>query len=154
MVPNITALLSYKNYPKINISSIKFNDGILAWGANENSKKRFKSNEILWTIQCNQNYSKKIVNLFKNDKNKYIKEIVTRFDNLISFNRKDLIFKNIHGWRYAYSFQNKKLSSLWFSRKNLGICADWISGPKAENAWLNANILFKQIKKNPPKRRV
>jgi len=154
MVPNITVILSYKNKSKLSINSIKFNDDKLAWAANENSKERFKSNEILWTLQCTEKYSKKIIDLFKNNKNYYIKEIIKEFDNLIGFKGKNLTFKNIHGWRYAYSYSNKKLESFWTNKFNLGICADWMTGPKAENAWLNAYSLFKRIKKNPPKRRV
>jgi len=155
MVPNITVMLSYKNKSKLSINSIKFNDDKkLAWAANENSKERFKSNEILWTLQCTEKYSKKIIDLFKNNKNYYLKEIAKEFENLIGFKVKDLIFKNIHGWRYAYNLQSKNLNQYWIGKYNLGICADWMTGPKAENAWLNANTLFKQIKKNPPKKRV
>ena len=154
MVPNITVMLSYKNKSKLGINSIRFNNDKLAWAANENSKERFKSNEILWTVQCTEKYSKKIIDLVKNNKNYYIKEIVKEFENLLGFKGKDLTFKNIHGWRYAYGYSNKKLESFWINKFNLGICADWMTGPKAENAWLNANKLIKQIKKNPPNRRV
>ena len=47
MQPNITVkfmMIAFKNQKNLPISSIKFNDNILAWAANENSKKRFKSN--------------------------------------------------------------------------------------------------------------
>ena len=152
MVPNITVMLSYKNEPKLSINSIKFNDNKLAWAANENSKKRFKSNEILWTLQCTKKYSQNIIDLFKNNKNFYINEITKQFESLTGFKRKDLIFKNIHGWRYAYSLLNTKINSLWSRKTSLGVCADWISGPRVENAWLNTYTLFKQIKKNPPKK--
>ena len=99
-----------------------------------------------------KNTQKKIIDLFKNNKNYYLKEITKEFENLIGFKVKDLIFKNIHGWRYAYNFQNKNLNCFWSNKKNLGICADWMAGPKAENAWLSANYLYKKIKKNPPKK--
>ena len=154
MIPIITIMLAYKNNLNIDISSIKFNDNMLAWAANENSKQRFRSNKLLWTIQCTQKYSKKIISLFKDSKNFYINEITKQFENLIGFKSKNLIFKNIHGWRYAYNYTNNKLSSYWSNKKKFGICADWMSGPKAENAYLNASTLFKQIKKNPPKKRV
>jgi renalase len=147
MVPNITVMLSYKNKSKLSINSIKFNDEMLAWAANENSKERFKSNEILWTLQCTEEYSKKIIDLFKNNKNYYIKEIIKEFENLIGFKVKDLTFKDIHGWRYAYNLQSKNLNSSWIGKYNLGICADWMTGPKAENAWINSCSLFKKIKK-------
>jgi len=154
MVPNITVMLSYKNKSKLSLSSIKFNNDKLAWAANENSKERYKSNEMLWTLQCTEKYSKKIIDLFKNNKNYYLKEIANEFENLTNFKSKYLTFKNIHGWRYAYSFENKILNSYWNNKIYLGICADWMSGYKAENAWISANNLFQKIKKNPPKRRV
>ena len=154
MVPNITVMLSYKNKSKLSLSSIKFNNDKLAWAANENSKERFKSNEMLWTLQCTEKYSKKIIDLFKDNKNYYLKEIIKEFENLIGLKVKDLIYKNIHGWRYAYNLKSQNLNSSWISKYNLAICADWMRGPKAENAWLSANDLYKKIKKNPPKRRV
>ena len=89
--------------------------------------------------------------MFKDNKNYYLKEITKEFENLTGFERKNLCFKNIHGWKYAYSFIKTKYNFFWSNKINLGVCADWMGGPKAENAWLNANILFKQIKKNPPK---
>jgi len=45
--------------------------------------------------------------LFKNNKNYYLKEIAKEFENLIGFKVKDLIFKNIHGWRYAFISKKK-----------------------------------------------
>jgi renalase len=142
-------MLSYKNKSKLSINSIKFNNDKLAWAANENSKERFKSNEILWTLQCTEKYSKKIIDLVKNNKNYYLKEIAKEFENLIGFKAKDLIFKNIHGWRYAYLTREKKLKNIWIKKISLGICADWMIGSKAEDAWLSANSLFKKTKKNP-----
>ena len=46
MQPNITVMVAFKNQKNLPISSIKFDDETLAWAANENSKKRFKSNLI------------------------------------------------------------------------------------------------------------
>ena len=152
MVPNITLLLSYKNHSKININSIKFNHDMLAWATNENSKERFETNEVLWTLQCTEKYSKKIIDLYKKNKNKYIKELTKNFKILTGFKSKDLVFKNIHGWKYAYGFPHKSLNSFWLSKKKIGICADWLNGSKAEDAWTNARDLYFKIKKNPPKK--
>ena len=70
MKPNITVMVVYKNYKKIPISTIKFNDSIIAWASNENSKDRFKSSENLWTIQCTEQFSKKNINFIKKNKKK------------------------------------------------------------------------------------
>ena len=59
MVPNITVIAAYESTKQVPISSIKFNDKIISWASNENTKKRFKSKKTLWTIQCTDQYSKK-----------------------------------------------------------------------------------------------
>jgi renalase len=153
MTPNITAMVVYENYEKLPINSIKFKDEIISWAAQENTKDRFKANQIVWTIQCTDIFSKKIINLLKNKKKKYESIIFNRFEKLLGYKTKNIVFKNLHGWRYAYNKLNTNLDTLWSDRDNLGVCADWFNGPYAECAWLSANSLYKKIKKNPPKNR-
>ena len=153
MLPNITVIAAYKNSKYIPVSSIKFNDKIIAWAANENTKNRFKSNQNLWTIQCTEKYSKTIINLFKKNKNKYQSFILKKFEELTGFKTRDLLFKNVHGWKYAYSKKNTGIGCHWSNKKKLAVCGDWLNGSKAEDAWLSATLLYKEIKKNPPKSR-
>jgi len=153
MVPNITVMAAYKSYKKIPVSSIKFNDEIVSWACSENSKNRFKSNQSLWTIQCTEKFSQKFINLLKENKKKYQSIILKKFQKLTGYQVKKIIFQNIHGWKYAYSKKNSKIDSLLLKKINLGVCADWLNGPKAEDSWLSANSLYKRIKKNPPKYR-
>ena len=151
MSPNITVMAAYKSYKKLPISSIKFNDDIIAWAAQENSKDRFKNNQVLWTIQCKEKFSKKIINSFKKNKNKHQLEILKRFESLLGFQTKNIVFKNIHGWKYAYNKSNTNLEFFWIRKDKFGVCADWFNGPRAEDAWLSAHYLYKRIKKNPLK---
>ena len=151
MLPNITVMAVYKGYKKIPISSIKFNDKIISWACQENSKNRFKSNECLWTFQCSEIFSQKFINSFKENKKKYQSIVLKQFEKLSGYQVKKVVFQNIHGWKYAYCMKNSKIESLWLKKINLGICADWFNGPKAEDSWLSANSLYKQIKKNPLK---
>ena len=65
MQPNITVMIAFKNQKNPPISSIKFDDETLAWAANENSKKRFKSNFNLWTLQASLKWSKKKLTIIK-----------------------------------------------------------------------------------------
>ena len=151
MVPNITVIATYEGSKQVPISSIKFNNKIISWASHENSKNRFKSKKTLWTIQCTEQYSKKIINLFKNNKKKYQILILKKFEELTGYKVKNVSFQNIHGWKYAYSNSSTKASSAWLNKSQLGICGDWISGARVENAWLSANSLYKQIKKTSPK---
>ena len=145
MQPNITIMLALKNQKTFPISSIKFDDDILAWAANENSKKRFKSNINLWTLQATLKWSKKTINKYKNDKS-IISQLITRFIKLTGFEKNKIIFKKIHGWKYSYNYEKTPYLSIWNKKINLGVCGDWLNGPKVENAWLSANDLAKKIK--------
>ena len=145
MQPNITVMLALKNQKNLPISSIKFNDDILAWAANENSKKRFKSNINLWTLQATLKWSKKTINKYKNDKS-IMNKLITRFIKLTGFEKNKIIFKKIHGWKYSYNYEKTPYLSIWNKKINLGVCGDWFNGPKVENAWLSANDLARKIK--------
>jgi renalase len=145
MQPNITAMIALKNKKNLPISSIKFDDDILAWAANENSKKRFKSNINLWTLQATLKWSKKTINKYKIDKS-IMSQLVTRFIKLTGFKKNKIIFKKIHGWKYSYNYEKTPYLSIWNKKINLGICGDWLNGPKVENAWLSANDLARKIK--------
>jgi renalase len=145
MQPNITAMIAFKNIKDLSISSIKFDDDILAWAANENSKKRFKSNLNLWTLQASVKWSKKTINKYKNDKT-IMNKLISRFTKLTGFKKNKIIHKKIHGWKYSYNYQKTSLLSNWNKKYQLGICGDWFGGPKVENAWLSANDLAKKIK--------
>ena len=145
MQPNITVMLALKNQKSLPISSIKFNDNILAWAANENSKKRFTSNINLWTLQATLRWSKKTINRYKTDQS-IINQLASRFIKLTGFEKNKIIYKRIHGWKYSYNYEKTPYLSIWNKKINLGICGDWLSGPKVENAWLSANDLSKKIK--------
>ena len=145
MQPNITGMIALKNKKDLPISSIKFDDDILAWAANENSKQRFKSNLNLWTLQASLKWSQKKINIYKNDKS-IINQLILRFIKLTGFEKNKIVHKKIHGWKYSYSYQKTSLSSSWSKKYQLGICGDWFGGPKVENAWLSANDLARKIK--------
>ena len=145
MQPNITVMVAFKNQSKIPISSIKFTDSILTWAANENSKKRFKSNLNLWTLQASLKWSKKTINKYKKNKS-IINKLIVRFIELTGLEKNKIIYKNIHGWKYSYNYQKTPLSSSWNKKYQLGICGDWFNGPKVEDAWISAKDLAKKIK--------
>ena len=80
MQPNITVMVALTNKKELPISSIKFDDNMLAWAANENSKKRFKSNLNLWTLQASLKWSKKTINKYKTNKS-IMNKLISKFIN-------------------------------------------------------------------------
>ena len=145
MQPNITVMVAFKNQKNLPISSIKFDDETLAWAANENSKKRFKSSFNLWTLQASVKWSKKTINKYKNN-NSTMNQLISRFVKLTGFEKNKVIHKKIHGWKYSYNYKKTPFLSSWNKKYQLGICGDWFEGPKVENAWISANDLAKKIK--------
>ncbi len=145
MEPNITTMIALKNQKDVPVSSIKFNDDILAWAANENSKKRFVSSNSLWTLQSSVNWAKKSINIYKKDK-KVENTLISKFLNFTGYKKNKILFKKTHGWKYSYNFHGSPYKSYWDKKLRIGVCADWLIGSKVESAWLSANNLAKKIK--------
>ena len=73
MDANITVMIAIKKN-KQKPSSYLFNDKILGWAANENSKQRFSSKFDLWTLQSTYNWQiKKLIKI------KLIKKLILKF---------------------------------------------------------------------------
>ena len=62
MNANITVMIVLLKKLAIILVVTFFNDKILGWAAKENSKKRFKSNNDLWTLQSTNNWANKKIN--------------------------------------------------------------------------------------------
>ena len=152
MTPNITLLVKQKSKLKIPISSVRLDNKIISWISNENSKKRFLSKENHWTVQTSENYSTKIINVYKNKKTFYSKQIIREFCKILNLDIKSLKIIKIHGWKYSWNKIDTGKTCFWDKKLRIGICGDWFIGPKADAAWMSANSLYQKIKKNPPKK--
>jgi renalase len=58
-----------------------------------------------------------------------------------SDNTPNLIFGAAHRWRYARVEVAHSVGHLWDSTKGVGVCGDWLSGPRVESAWLSGHHL-------------
>ncbi len=144
MDANITVLLEIKK-TNLNVSSFLFNDRILGWAGYENSKKRFKSKNDLWTLQSTFNWANKKINQNKILKKTNSQILIDKFFKLTGIKPTKVLFSLNHGWKYSSNSKPLKLKSYWNSRLNLGVCADWFNGPRLESGWISANDLYKKI---------
>ena len=144
MDANITVMIVVKKTTK-NISSYFFNDKILGWAAKENSKKRFKSNLDLWTLQSTYEWANKKINKNRENKDLNSKVLIDKFFKLTGIKRTKILFSINHGWKYSSNSNPLKIKSYWNSSINFGVCADWFIGPRLEAGWISANDLYKKI---------
>ena len=146
MDANITVMIVIKKTNK-NISSYFFDDKILGWAANENSKKRFKSSLDLWTLQSTYNWANKKINKNRENKDLNSKVLINQFFKLTGIKKSKILFSLNHGWKYSSNSIPLTIKSYWDTSLNLGVCADWFVGPRLEAGWISANDLYKKIKK-------
>ena len=144
MDANITVMFSIKKTNN-NVSSYLFDDKILGWAAKENSKKRFKSNQDLWTLQSTYNWANKMINKNRENKDLNSKILIDHFFKLTGIKKTKILFSLNHGWKYSSNSNPLKIKSYWNPSLNLGACADWFVGPRLEAGWISANDLFKKI---------
>ena len=144
MDANITVMIAIKKN-KESASSFVFDDPVLGWAGNENTKKRFKSKYDLWTLQSTFKWANK--NIDKNKKNlkKNSKILIDKFFKLTKIKKTKVIYSINHGWKYSSNSKPLKIRSYWDPKKKLGVCADWFIGPRLESGWISAHDLFKKI---------
>jgi predicted NAD/FAD-dependent oxidoreductase len=144
MDANITVMFSI-NKTNNNVSSYLFDDKILGWAAKENSKKRFKGDQDLWTLQSTHNWANKKINKNRENKDINSKTLIDLFFKLTDIKKTKILFSLNHGWKYSSNSNPLKIKSYWNSSLNLGVCADWFVGPRLEAGWISANNLYKKI---------
>ena len=146
MDANITVMMATKK-SKNDISSYFFSDSILGWAANENSKKRFKSDYNLWTLQSTYEWANKKINKNKINKLNNAKILISKFFELTKLKKERIFHIQNHGWKYSSNSRPLNIKSYWSSSIRLGVCADWFLGPRLESGWLSAKDLSLKIKK-------
>ena len=116
MDANITVLIAIKKNKKTP-SSFLFDDPVLGWAGNENTKKRFKSKYDLWTLQSTFKWANK--NIDKNKKNlkKNSKILIDKFFKLTKIKKTKVIYSINHGWKYSSNSKPLKIRSYWDPKK-------------------------------------
>ena len=107
MDANITVMMVIKKN-KPSVSSYLFNDKILGWAGNENSKKRFKSKNDLWTLQSTYSWANKKINKNRENKEQNIKTMIEQFFKLTGIKKTKVLFSLNHGWKYSSNFKTFK----------------------------------------------
>ena len=124
---------------------INFNNKILGWAGNENSKMRFKSKNDFWTLQSTYLWANKKIDKNRENKKLNTKILIEQFFKLTGIKKTKVLFSSNHGWKYSSNSNPLRIKSYWNSSLNLGVCADWFVGPRLESGWISAQDLFNKI---------
>jgi len=148
MEPNLTTMIGFKKPLGLKSCGIKFKkNSILGWAANESSKLRVGNNDNLelWTLQSSLDFANKYCHIYRDKKEEVMELMIQEFFSLLKIQNAEIAHKDIHGWLYAFKKKNFSEKFYWNSDIKLGICGDWMCGPKAEDAWFSASLLANQI---------
>lgn len=114
--------------------------GLINWAA-RNSAKPGRAEPEAWVIQANAHWS-----------GEHIEEaadvVATRLHmalgEALAIEMPAPVMASAHRWRYAMS-TGSDLGALWSEQSRIGICGDWLLGPRVENAWLSGKALANRI---------
>ncbi len=115
-------------------------DGIIGWAA-RNSAKPSRSGPESWVIQAGPDWSR--TNL-EQDAAAVIAPMMQAFAERTRVRLPDAQSAAAHRWRYARSGAAGD-GSLWDAELRLGVCGDWLLGPRVEAAWLSGEQLARTL---------
>ncbi|MEO7551913.1 MAG: NAD(P)-binding protein [Croceibacterium sp.] len=121
------------------LSPVIRNNGVIAWAARNNAKPGRPEPEA-WVVQANANWSSASIEKTPAE----ISDLL--FAALAAAAASGLprpIAAVSHRWRYALSAGTGE-GALWNPDLGLGVCGDWLLGPRVECAWLSGRMLARR----------
>lgn len=115
-------------------------DAVIGWAA-RNSDKPGRMGPDSWVIQASPEWS---LTHLEDDADQVVGALSDRFAELMQTQLPIPSVAAAHRWRYARS-ANTKLGALYNENLKLGVCGDWMLGPRVECAWLSGTTLAKMI---------
>lgn len=110
--------------------------GILAWAA-RNSAKPGRSGPESWVVQAGPDWSRDHV---EDQAEEVVRRLLAALGEALGSALPEPVVATAHRWRYAMS-AGLRHGALWNPAKGLGVCADWLLGPRVECAWLSGQQL-------------
>lgn len=114
--------------------------GAIGWAA-RNSAKPGRSGPESWVIQGSPDWSTEHL---EDEPEIVIAALTGAFEDHIGQPLPAPLSATAHRWRYARSGAAGR-TALWDETKRLGVCGDWLIGPRIECAWLSGTALGEMI---------
>lgn len=114
--------------------------GILTWAA-RNSAKPGRGGMETWVVQATANWSAANLELAPDE---ITGPLLDALGRAAGAELPVPTFATAHRWRYALS-AGAGIGSLWNPHLGLGVCGDWLLGPRVECAWLSGTELGEKV---------
>ena len=114
--------------------------GSISWAA-RNSAKPGRTGPEAWVVQANPNWSGAHI---EETSEMVAEQLLSALSGALSIKMPVPVTASAHRWRYAMS-TGSNLGALWSEQSQIGICGDWLLGPRVENAWISGNTLATRI---------
>ncbi|MCC6827301.1 MAG: NAD(P)-binding protein [Novosphingobium sp.] len=119
--------------------------GPIGWAA-RNAAKPGRSGVEGWVVQARADWSTRHLEYSVGE---IAALLLDELAAALGIDLPELIAASAHRWRYAMS-AGLGLGALWNAESGLGVCGDWLLGPRVECAWLSGQELARQILDVPP----
>ena len=114
--------------------------GIIGWAA-RNSAKPGRSGPEAWVVQASSDWSRAHI---ENEGATVEEALLAAFGEMVGNALPPRLVSGVHRWRYARS-GTLGADALWSQDRSLGVCGDWLLGPRIEAAWLSGHRLAAMI---------
>jgi hypothetical protein len=115
-------------------------DGVIGWAARNNSKPERVGPES-WVVQAGPGWSKRHLEA---EADWVAVALENELSELLGTPLPASLGRAGHRWRYARSGAEGS-GAIWDRDLHLGLCGDWLLGPRVESAWLSGTILASQM---------
>ena len=137
--PCWTAMLAF-DAPLAFEGDVHRGTGPIVWAA-RNSTKPGRTGPEAWVIQASAQWSAQHVEA---DQASVTAELIRMFELEIGERLPAVIAAQAHRWRFALS-AGTGLGALLNANIGLGVCGDWLLGPRVECAWLSGQRLAELV---------
>jgi renalase len=120
-------------------------DTIIGWAARNNSKPRRGATET-WVVQASPQWS---VAHLEAEAAEVTTHLLAQLGTCLGIKLPPPFYAAAHRWRYARSghadSSNGHTGAVYDKVQQLGVCGDWLLGPRVECAWLSGTRLGHEI---------
>jgi len=136
--PCWTAMVAFEG--RVDAPDTLADEGAIGWAARNSAKPGRNADRECWVIQANPRWSRAQL---EREAENIGDELLAHFARAVG-DLPPVLFNTAHRWRYAMCEKNDA-GARWDAAQRIGMCGDWLSGPRVENAFLSGLELARLI---------